>query len=212
MNYNNSHHFGHCQTATTQDGCSLSDLVGFSIMEQWKDIKGFEGCYQVSNHGRIKSLHRKVKWGKFKRTIPERIMARRISKSIGYDFVKLARHEGGKNYTVHRLVAYAFIPNPENKPQINHIDCDRANNHIDNLEWVTPSENILHAIKMGNVLVGEKRHTSKLTSKQVLEIRSSNNISKILAKKFGVTRSNIDVIRRGETWKHLLNHQESIGI
>lgn len=116
-------------------------------MEIWKDIKGFEGSYQVSNLGRIRSCNRVVnnsasRTGKQHRK--GKILA--LNKTYrGYYIVHLFR--GGKKIhpLVHRLVAQAFIPNPENKPQINHIDGNPRNNQVKNLEWATESENMRHA-------------------------------------------------------------------
>ena len=122
--------------------------------EIWKPIKGFEGIYEVSNLGRVKSLMRfskKVIHGNVFMTT-ECIMKTHMVNS-GYMKVglKLPGTRLAKQCTIHRLVAIAFIPNPENKDQVNHIDGIKTNNTIDNLEWVTRSENQIHAIQMGLV-------------------------------------------------------------
>ena len=98
--------------------------------EIWKDIQGYEGMYQVSSHGRVRSF----KWNRCK------ILKTRKDKK-GYTVVTLTKHS--KNYVpkVHRLVAIAFIPNPNNLPQVNHKDEDKSNNNIDNLEWCTNEYN-----------------------------------------------------------------------
>ena len=110
------------------------------MKEIWKDIKNFEGLYQVSNLGEVKSLERIVTIGlgnKIK--LEEKIM--KFTKRSGY--YNLVLRKNGKRYSkqVHRLVAEAFISNPENKPQVNHKDFNKLNNNIDNLEWVTSKEN-----------------------------------------------------------------------
>lgn len=115
--------------------------------EIWKDIEGFEGLYQVSNLGRVKSLERYVYHGDKAMLRKERI--RRPYDNQGY--WNLTINKDGKEYhtTIHQLVAKAFVPNPDNKPVVNHIDGDKKNNRADNLEWVTVAENARHAIKMG---------------------------------------------------------------
>lgn len=104
--------------------------------EFWKDIKGYEGLYQVSNLGRVKSLKRGS----------ERILKPRV-KSSGYIEVVLYKNSKPKNIRVNRLVAQTFIPNPEDKPQVNHIDEDKTNNMVSNLEWVTAKENMNHGTR-----------------------------------------------------------------
>ncbi len=117
-------------------------------MEIWKDIEEFKGYYQVSNLGRVKSIERKFFNGKGMQTQPEKIKDIQTQPN-GYRYANL--HKDGKNHTrrIHRLVAQAFIPNTESKPDVNHIDGDKANNVINNLEWATKKENIRHMIKSG---------------------------------------------------------------
>ena len=104
--------------------------------EIWLDIEGYEGRYLVSNFGRVKSL------------ITNKIL-NQYKDRYGYLRVILSLNGKQKIYLVHRLVAKAFIPNPENKLEVNHKDGNKENNHVDNLEWVTSKENVKHAYKMG---------------------------------------------------------------
>ena len=109
-------------------------------MVTWKDINGFEGFYQISSDGDVRSLDRfdgiRVVKG---RNIKPNL------KQNGYLQVGLRKEGKRKWFSIHRLVAIHFIENPENKPQVNHIDCNKQNNHVDNLEWVTSQENFAHA-------------------------------------------------------------------
>lgn len=115
------------------------------MIEIWKPIKEYEGLYEVSNLGRVKSLakFRTTPIGK-DRWYEERILINGTY-SNGYKFVHLRPITTQKTWSVHRLVADAFIPNPQNKPVVNHKNGDRSDNRVDNLEWLTSSENKIDA-------------------------------------------------------------------
>lgn len=114
-------------------------------IEIWKDIEGFEGLYQVSNFGRIKGIERVVEYSckdhrnGGKHTVEGKILKESIDEK-GYKKISLYKENKSYNKFTHRLVAEAFIPNPENKKAVNHIDFDTCNNNIWNLEWLTPIE------------------------------------------------------------------------
>lgn len=109
------------------------------MIEIWKDIKGFENIYQISNYGRIKS-YKKNKEGK---------ILKNTNKKGDYLSVILQYKDNIKYTRIHRLVALAFIPNPNNYNEINHIDGNKQNNHVENLEWCTHKQNFEHAKKIG---------------------------------------------------------------
>ena len=117
-------------------------------MEIWRDIEGYEGLYQVSNLGNVKSL----KFGpKNHPGVHSQPRTLRITKSsTGYTHVQLYKEGKSSTILVHKLVAKAFVPNPLAKPEVNHIDANRANNKVENLEWVTHKENLQYAVKIGN--------------------------------------------------------------
>lgn len=118
-----------------------------SVNEEWKDIEGYEGYYQISNHGRVKSL---VGWNGNQYIKREKMLnpyKHKASKNYYRSVVKLKKNMKSKDMKVHRLVAEAFIPNPENKSEVNHIDGNPLNNHVTNLEWVTHQENIAHSVE-----------------------------------------------------------------
>ena len=122
-------------------------------MEEWKDINGYEGLYQVSSFGRVKSL----KFGK------EKIL-KTTTANKGYEQLSLTKNGKCKTYKVHRLVCESFIPNTENKPCIDHINTIRTDNRVDNLRWVTHTENCNNPISKthySKCRKGELNHNSK---------------------------------------------------
>lgn len=120
-------------------------------MEEWRDIEGYEGFYQVSDFGNVKSLERiwysTDKKGNKKKCSNKEMILKPANNGNGYLVVNLSYRQKTKMFLVHRLVAKAFIKNPENKAQVNHIDENKSNNNVKNLEWVTPRENLLHGTR-----------------------------------------------------------------
>jgi hypothetical protein len=169
------------------------------VSEQiWKDVIGYEGLYQVSNLGNVKSLG-----NKFSRK--ERLLKLSFQ-SKGYLTVVLQKDAKRKMVLVHRIVAEHFIHNVESKPQINHIDGNKTNNAIENLEWVSHRENLNHAIKNNLTLKGEENRNSKLKDVDVIKIHSllqKGTTTKELSETYNVSYSTIDSIRTNRYWKHL---------
>ena len=143
--------------------------------EIWKDIKGYEGLYQVSNFGRVKTLPRIIRNSSNGRYYTKEKILKLGKQTTGYLYVCLYKNNTHKTHRIHRLVAEAFIANPENKLQVNHIDGNKTNNHVSNLEWVTRKENMKHAYKIG-LTRGYKGHKhSKLTKDKWSEKRKGSN-------------------------------------
>lgn len=163
------------------------------IIEIWKYIPGYENIYQVSNLGRVKSFYRKKK------------ILKNINKKFDYKTVFLHKNKISKSYLVHRLVALTFLPNKEKKPDVNHKDNNPSNNRVDNLEWCTEKENTAHAMRQNRMYhaLGVKNGEAKLNEKQVVEIKKSNEPSRVLAKKYGMEKTQILRIKKGVNWKHI---------
>lgn len=178
--------------------------------EIWVKVKGFECFYEVSNLGRVKSLDREIVYcngrkDKFKGKI------KKFSKNnFGYLHVTLFKNSKSLTTLVHRLVAKHFIPNPENKPQINHIDNNPANNNVSNLEWVTQQENRNHCVNQSRqkgASKGSKHHFAILSEKDVLAIRKEYKETKIsqikLSNKYNVSDGCIYAIVHRKSWNHI---------
>ncbi len=159
--------------------------------EIWKPVRGWEGLYEVSNLGGVRSL----KFNKTTLLIPN---------NNGHDYFSAHLRKVGINKMsyIHRLVAEAFIPNPENKPCVNHKDNNRSNNNLKNLEWVTIQENSDHRKKQMRHAHGENSN-SKLNREQVLKIRGEKTENKKLAIIYKVSVRQIKRIKRKETWSWL---------
>lgn len=189
-------------------------LGGYSgDVEIWKDIKGYEGEYQISNFGRVKGLGRKIVYGNESKgeyhTKKETILKSTVSGK--YEMIKL---KGNNSVTIHSLVANHFIPKIKGKSYINHIDQNPLNNFYKNLEWCTQSENIKSANEAGNGNIGTKQADVKLNENKVLLIKKllfqSKFKQKEIAEKFGVSPTTISDIKHGRKWKHV--DQENIKI
>lgn len=170
--------------------------------EEWADIVGFEGLYMVSNLGRIKSLKRRVlRYGHWL-PIKEKILKPRIS-ADGYFRVALKYRDKdkSKDKRIHIAVAEAFIPNPNNKPEVNHKNSIKSDCSASNLEWVTHKENMTHAAKSGTIPNGINRITSKLNERKVRAIRRQKHIScQVLGKKYGVSHQTIRAVIQNKKW------------
>lgn len=130
-----------------------------TMEEMWKPIKNYEGLYEVSNFGNVKRINK--------------VTQNRILKPYGerYPTVSLSKNDKRALYRVHKLVANHFIEKPESHFQVNHKDGIRTNNHIDNLEWVSPSDNVLHAYKIGLIDASTKYSCGRPSEKTLAGLR-----------------------------------------
>lgn len=175
-------------------------------MEKWKEIPGYEGLYEVSSYGKVRSMSR-LRIDKNGRPYTKVGKVLKDKDTNGYREVGLYKDSICTYFKIHRLVAMAFIPNPDNKPCVNHKDGNKANNIKSNLEWVTYGENSIHAVDSGLYLhLGENSHYAKLTEADVLSICSeidSGARNSELASKYNVHVETIRNIKVGNTWNHL---------
>lgn len=169
-------------------------------MEVWKPVKGFEGLYDISDQGCVRNTR-------------NRYLLKLQNSGNGYFKVQLCKK--GKVYRVwvHRLVAEAFVPNPQQFPVVDHIDCNKRNNLASNLEWVTQKENSRRAYSKGLVpnfqrFYGEQHPNHVLNEKQVSEIKAAYQTGLIsqrqLARMYGVSQTTIKMIVNNQTWKEVL--------
>lgn len=176
--------------------------------EIWKDIPGFQNIYQASNIGRIRSKTHLINGHCNKVWKQGRILKQQKSKKGYMQAALMIAPKKRYNPGVHRLVALAFISNPENKPQVNHINGCKTNNTVSNLEWVNNSENQIHAVKNNliNPNYGESHHNSKLSNKDVLIIRQKINDGesiKNLSKDYNISSSALCQIKFKRTYTNI---------
>ena len=191
------------------------DLTTLLLFEEWRDIQDYEGYYQVSNRGNVRSVDREIHRsdGKIKRFKGHLLVPRRHGSdngpSIGfYVDVNLSKGNIQRSILVHVLVAQHFIPNPLNLPEVNHKNGIKNDNFADNLEWMSHHGNIIHAHKTGLIQnQGERNPSATLTNENVLFIwQRLQNGEKLLplAEEFGVAFQTISSIKRKKKWKNLL--------
>lgn len=186
----------------------LADLPTIEVSEDcisseiWKPIPNFEGLYEASNIGRIRSVERKVSSGKGERTVSSKIL-KPILDEWGYEKVSLSK--GGKcvSRKVNRLVAQAFIPNPNNYPQVNHKDGIKTHNYIENLEWCTASQNMKHCFENGM--------SDWQTKVKIIETGQVFNSLSECARAIGGHINNIQMCLKGRRKTHKGYHFEIVG-
>ena len=186
------------------------------IKEEYKTLSWAKN-YKVSNTGKVLSFA-KIKLGiELKPVIPKNKRLASLGRDL-YPEVSISDNSKKiKNYPIHRLVAETFIPNPENKPMVNHIDGDKTNNFINNLEWVTAKENTQHALKNNllNPPVGERSSAAVYTESQVLEainLLSEGKPNHEVAKLTGIGDRAVSDIRNKKSWGYLWETDKTKGL
>jgi len=159
-------------------------------MEQWKDVVGFEGIYQVSNFGNVIN------------TTTNKIKSQCINKKDNRPFLALWKNNKCKICRPHRLVLEAFVGKCPEGMEGCHNDGNAFNNHLSNLRWDTPKNNHADKIKHGTTNRGERCGTAKLTLEQVQAIRKDDRLQRIIAKEYNIAESMISRIKNGKRWQH----------
>ena len=178
----------------------ISEII-YLENELFKAIDECNFLYEVSTFGRVKSIN-------YNNTNSPKILKNNTQKT-GYFSVGIKINNKRYTVSVHRLVAIAFIPNPENKPYVNHINGIKTDNRVENLEWSTAKENTDHGIRLGLIsdIKGNLNRFSVLSEIDVLEIRETHKNTKQkysqTAKKYNVSSENISLIVNRKTWKHI---------
>jgi hypothetical protein len=168
------------------------------MAEVWKPLLGIVECgdyYEVSNLGNVRNIGT-LKVLKYRRDLK------------GYGNVCLYYNKKSKQYGVHRLVALAFLPNPDNKPEVNHKDGIKVNNLVTNLEWATPRENIRHAMDNGLIDIpkGMERPNATLTDEDVVKIKQlliQRVSSREIGRQMSISSHIVDAIKKGRSWTHV---------
>lgn len=171
------------------------------MIELWKDIENFNGLYQISNFGNVKSMPKMVIFSNGRKRHYDELILKLRKDGKGYNFVTLYKKDFNIQVRVHRLVAEAFIINHNNSPCVNHKNGIRTDNNIENLEWCTHSENTLDGIKRGTI----NNPSKKISIEDAVKIRdiysSTAHTQKEVGEMFGLTQSQIHRIVNNISWK-----------
>lgn len=193
-------------------------MTNTNTNEIWKAIPGYEGIYEVSNLGNVRSLDRSVEFIRIGKEASMNKRGKDIIKPYdnkeGYMSISLTNHEGKRRTEkVHRLIAIAFInnPDPATKTQVNHIDGNSMNNSIENLEWVSPSENSRDAGKRRRGVPRQRGNLNLEKARYIREVhvpRHPEFGTSALAREFGVSNRAITKILANETWREKVENEE----
>lgn len=172
-------------------------------MEEWKTINGFEGCYEVSNKGQIRSLDRWVANTASSSRFLKGQIIKPFIQANGYADVKLAAKGKKTTHYIHRLVATAFHGPGKPNDDAMHLDGNKINNIPQNLAWGTRKENVADGIRRGVWAHGERHGHAKLTEQQIILIRADTRLHREIATNYGVSRTLISMIKRRSIWVHV---------
>lgn len=183
----------------------MNNQHSITVMENeiWKDVPGFEGYYKINLSGDLMSCSRVDRFG---RSIGGKLLKWNKNPN-GYRLARLHKNGFKRTFQQHRILAMCFIPNPQNLPCINHKNCIRDDNRLENLEWCTMSYNNSYAHKVGSFdkTYAENHHQSKLNKVKAREIRSKYIplvfTMKMLAAEYGVSKTVIQRVIENKTWK-----------
>lgn len=174
------------------------------MTEIWTPVVGYEGMYEVSNAGSIRSMERmkiqRNRWGMTSARVNAKLLKTTKTRT-GYIDVQLCKDGVVKHHLIHRLVAHAFIS--QSDMQVNHKDGNKQNNHLSNIEYCTASENQIHRSQVLGKCIGDSSASSKLTEKQVHLIRADKRTLKAIAADYAVSFTTIHAVKSRKTWGHV---------
>lgn len=192
------------ESASDPNGVQDNGLLG---RELWRWVVGYEGLYMVSDHGTVMSVPSHQCRGGKRNYYKPGMVVNHHDNGKGYRVLSLYKDGIQHQTTVHRLVAQAFLDNPQNLPEVNHLDGNKANNNVENLEWVSESDNVRHAIDVLDAFAFART----LTEEQVLDIRSDTRTERAIAKDYGLSQTAVNKIRAGETYKKFAGKTLRVG-
>lgn len=176
--------------------------------EYWKSVVGFEGFYEVSNYGKVRSIERYVKQSGHLRFVPQKMKQETVNRS-GYPVVTLCKDRKSRQYLIHRLVAEAFIPNPDNKPFVDHINTNIKDYRVENLRWVTAKENANNKLTL--VHCRENTYTKERTDK-ILETKRGKSYKGAPKRVFQFTKDGVFIKEYSSVAEAIREIGKNIGI